>query len=86
MTDTDEPPRVWKSGERVRITVERRTVEAVVVFASPNGKAMMLAFDAMLVGHVGSMPVLWRDGRYLALVSDYMTVELAPMEAPDAPA
>lgn len=83
MTGTDEPLRVWKDGEQVRITVERHTVEGVVVLASLNGKALILDFDAILAGHVGSMPVLWRDGGYWTVIGS-TPVELAPMEGPDA--
>lgn len=87
-----EPPRVWKTDEQVRITVERRTVDGVVVLASPNGKSLMLAFDAMLVGHAGMkpvlwagmMPVLWDGERYAMIMGGGETVELAPMEGPDA--
>ena len=44
-------------GDKIEIDNDGRTVEGVVVFASPNGISLMIGFDAMLGGHVGMMPV-----------------------------
>ncbi len=54
-----EPPRVWKTGERCRITYDGRTVDGAIKLASTNGKSLMLAFEALLGGYVGMMPVSW---------------------------
>lgn len=60
-----------KSGDRVEITYEGRTVDALVFMASPNGLSLFVRFEAMLGGFVGAMPVLgetsegpWRDVFY----------------------
>jgi hypothetical protein len=47
-----------KTGERVRITYDRRTVTGQVLLGSDNGKSLMLEFEAILGGFVGTMPVL----------------------------
>jgi hypothetical protein len=47
-----------KTGDRVKITYKGRTVEGRVVLASKNQQSLMLGFDAMLGGYVGTMPVL----------------------------
>lgn len=48
-------------GEAIEISCEGRTVQGVVIFASANGLALMLGFEAMLGGHVGMMPVTMLD-------------------------
>jgi hypothetical protein len=52
-------PRIWKTNDRVRVTLGDRTVPGVVLLASPNGYSLALEFDAMLGGYAGGMPVLW---------------------------
>lgn len=47
-----------KTGDRVSVTMEGRTVDAVVILASPNGRSLILQFEAILGGYVGMMPVL----------------------------
>lgn len=59
-----------KKGDRVTVTCAGRTVPAEVALISSNGKSLVLTFDAMLDGHVGTMPVLRDDeGIYRALVT-----------------
>lgn len=41
------------------ITFDNQTSEGLVVLASANGRSLMLAFESMLGGYVGLMPVLW---------------------------
>jgi hypothetical protein len=48
----------WHTGDRCIITADGNTVDARVILASPNGRSLMLEFDAILLGHVGTMPVL----------------------------
>jgi hypothetical protein len=60
--------RVWKTGERCRVTVGARTVPAEVVLASSNGESLFVHFEAMLEGHVGSAPLGW-DPKLQAFVS-----------------
>lgn len=50
--------RLIATGDRVLITYEGRTVPGAVVLASPNGRSLMLSFEAILGGYVGMMPVL----------------------------
>lgn len=63
------PPRIWKTGERVRITFAGRTVVGHVVLASPNGRSLFLKFEAILGGHVGGMPALEDDGVFRSLIT-----------------
>lgn len=61
-----------KSGDHVMLTCDGRTVEAEVLFVSPNGRALVLRFEAMLHGHVGGMPVWQRnDGSYVSLLGNH---------------
>lgn len=58
------PPRVWRTGEAVRVVHDGKSVIGVVTLASENGLSLVVAFDDMLGGHVGAMPLLWDgDGR-----------------------
>jgi hypothetical protein len=54
-----------KNGDLVEITSNGRTVVAKVVLASPNGRSLMLIFEASFcVGdgfYLGEMPVLQGD-------------------------
>jgi hypothetical protein len=58
-----------KSGDRVWIGCDDRTVEGTVLLASENGNSLMLGFEAVLSGHVGMMPVLLENGVYRSVVS-----------------
>jgi len=51
----------FKTGDKVLITVGKRVVQGNVMLASPNGKSLMLEFEAILGGFVGRMPVLMND-------------------------
>lgn len=59
-----------KRGMFVRATCGDRTVTAMVTLASPNGRSIVLAFEAILDGHAGFMPLdQLDDGSYRALVT-----------------
>jgi hypothetical protein len=61
--------RIWKKGERVWITMGDRTVDGVVLLASPNGLSLALVFEAILGGYAGMIPAYWDDeaGSFLGL-------------------
>lgn len=61
--------KVWKTGERCRLTYGSRTVDAKGVLASPNGRSLFLEFDAILGVHAGSMPVLYEAGAFRSIVT-----------------
>jgi hypothetical protein len=64
-------------GAFVEVTAEGRTVRAMVILASPNGRSLMLMFDGMLGGYAGTLPLfLDDDGIYRGLV-DQMPVTIA---------
>lgn len=70
-----------RRGDFVTIQYEGRSVAGMILLASPNGKSLMLGFDAMLGGHVGSMPVLMdHDGTYRSIVTNEM-VSIKPRES-----
>lgn len=50
-----------KTGGRVAITFNGRTVHGTITLASPNERSLMLEFAAILDGYVGMMPVLMDD-------------------------
>jgi len=47
--------------DEIEIDSDGRTVDGIVIFASPNGISLMLGFEALLGGHAGIMPVTMRD-------------------------
>lgn len=58
-----------KTGDTVRITYDGRTVGGRVRLASPNGRSLMLEFEAILGGFVGMLPALMDDsGAYRDLI------------------
>lgn len=60
---------VLKRDDLVTATYQGKTVDAVVQLASPNGKSLIIRFEAMLGGHLGVMPVLQDDeGDYWSLM------------------
>jgi hypothetical protein len=59
---------VYRTGERVVIAFEGRTVSGEVLFASSNGVSLALSFEAILGGYAGMMPVLWYDGEFRDLI------------------
>lgn len=56
-------------GDFVHVTTDTgRTVDAMVVLASPNGRSIVLMFDAMIGGWLGQLAAfLDEDGRWAAL-------------------
>jgi hypothetical protein len=53
-----------KTGDKVWIRFEDRSVPGEIILASDNGRSLMLGFEAIIDGHVGRMPVLMIDGVY----------------------
>jgi hypothetical protein len=59
-----------QTGDSVSVTCDGRTVGGYVRIASPNGRSLIVAFEALLDGHAGYMPLLQRDdGSYEALIT-----------------
>jgi hypothetical protein len=48
-------------GDKIEIIHEGRIIDGIVLMASGNGLSLMIAFDAMITGHLGMMPVTMRD-------------------------
>ena len=63
-------------GDFVMITTDTgRQVDAMVTHASPNGRSLLLMFDAMIGGWMGTMPIFQEnDGSWWAL--DQMPITL----------
>jgi hypothetical protein len=73
---------IWKTGDKLVLTHGERTVAATVKLASPCGRSLMLAFEALLGGYAGMMPVLRHtDGEYRDLITTSV-VTLAPFGSP----
>ena len=53
-----------RAGDPIDITCEGRTVEGEIELLSENQDAMVIAFEAILGGYAGRMPVLRLDGVY----------------------
>jgi hypothetical protein len=61
----------FQRGQTVRLSDGRTTVDAVVVLASFNGKALTLTYDGIVAQHVAAMAVLFQDGGYRSLVGSH---------------
>jgi hypothetical protein len=70
-----------KTGDKIWIGCDDRTVEGVILLASPNEQSLMLKFEASLDGHVGMMPVLMMDGVYRSIVTGQAVAVLVRSEA-----
>jgi len=71
-------PETFKQGDNVHVTAFGRTVFAWVLLASGNSESLMLGFDAMLGGYIGSMPLIWNVDRFEDLFTgEAVTVEHA---------
>lgn len=46
-----------RRGEFVRVTWEGGSVQAMVAFASPNGRSVIILYDGILAGFVGMAPL-----------------------------
>lgn len=61
------PPRIWKRGERCRVTAKgAEPVVGVVEVAAASGRSLALLFDALWTHHglhVNGAALLWDDGR-----------------------
>lgn len=69
----------WRQGDRVMIAIGSARTPGAVILASGNGKSLMLEFEAVLHGHVGTMPVLQEeDGSFRSIVTREV-VELTPL-------
>lgn len=65
-------PEILKRDDLVTATYQGKAVDAVVQLASPNGKSLIIRFEAMLGGHLGVMPVTQDDeGDYWALLEGH---------------
>lgn len=64
-------PTLFRTGDAVWIECAGVRAAGTVELASTNGKSLMLAFDALIDGHLGMMPVLQDDdGVFRSLVTD----------------
>ena len=77
----EEPPRVWKTGDRVRMTYDGRTLDAEIELASNNGCSLMLAFEGIVGGSVGLLPVIHEGGQFRDLLH-HRVVTLEPRLSP----
>jgi hypothetical protein len=60
----------WRIGDAVTIECDGIAIPGEVKFASPNGVSLMLGFEAIIDGHVGSMPVLQgEDGSFTSIMT-----------------
>ena len=56
---SERRPRAWQPGQpcQLRAPDMREPIDAIVVLASPNGRSLIVAFDALVHGHAGMMPL-----------------------------
>ena len=60
--------RVFRAGERVRISYNGETAEGEIFLTASNGLSMTLTFDKYLGGYMKLMPVLWINDHYVDLL------------------
>jgi hypothetical protein len=79
MANTNPP--ILRRGQFVEVTVDGRTLRAMVVLASDNARSVLLMFDGLLGGYVGTMPVIWVVDRYEDLIRhEAVRIVLQPEE------
>jgi hypothetical protein len=66
----------WRTGDAVMIRRGEAQVAGEVILASPNGASLILGFEAIFDGHVGTMPVLREDDGQYVSIADGRVVEL----------
>lgn len=59
----------FQPGDRVLLVTDERRVEAEVMIASPCGRSLMVAFEAIVSGHVGMMPLLAEGDGFISVVT-----------------
>lgn len=80
--------RAWRlvvtRGDFVTIcTATGRDVPALVTMASPDGRSLILSFDAMIGGWLGTMPVFQHDdGTWRGLDGTWVGLTLQPPLSP----
>lgn len=66
----NDVPKILRTGDAVQIACDGRRLPGTVILASPNGKSLVLKFEAILDGHLGIMPVLRTDdGSYRSIMT-----------------
>jgi hypothetical protein len=50
----------FSSGDKCQVTCAGRTVDGVIIMISENQISAFIEFEAMLGGHVGTMPIIAR--------------------------
>lgn len=71
-------PRVFKPGDRVRISIEgdRRTWHARVHLVNTEGEPIAVAgYDGIIEGFVGWLPILWIDGQPMTFQRTPLSIE-----------
>ena len=59
----------YTNGDQIEVTCDGRTVEGVVLIASPNNVSLAIGFEAIFAGHVGMMPIFRHDdGVYRSII------------------
>jgi hypothetical protein len=62
----------WKTGDQVTIVYHEIMISGLVELASPNHKSLVLSFNGIIEGHVGTMPVLWDGSGYRAIIGNHI--------------
>jgi hypothetical protein len=65
-----------QTGDKVTLCCEGRRVEARVALASPNGRSVIFSFEAILAGHVGTMPVIMDDATHGVSLAGGLPIEV----------
>jgi hypothetical protein len=69
----------WKTGDQVIIDCEGESFAGRIALASVGGVSLFLAFDAVIAGHAGGMPVLLDDDKiYRTLIEPRVAIGLRP--------
>jgi len=55
------PPTIFKLGDEIEIDCDGRVEEGQVVFGSKNGISLVIGYEAILQGFVGTMAIMWDE-------------------------
>jgi hypothetical protein len=74
-----------KHGDRVFLAHGPKVLAGMIVLAPPNQESLVVMFDGMITGHVGSMPLRLDDGVYRSLIDGAAVLVTAEPPPPLTP-
>lgn len=76
-------PIPFQRGDYARLSCDGYEPVCFIALAAQGGASLIVMFDGMIDGCVGAMPLLWRDGGYVNVMTG-RPVALTPHARADA--